>query len=261
MSAPADSSAPGAAAGGSISLVVFDMAGTTVDDSVNGVPLVTHVLQQTFSSEPYRISVTPEEINPLRGRKKQEMVRRLVELKWSEIQKAQPADTQDSASTTLFYTFECLLAHATASMRNEMAGTSDVFTWLHRSGVRLAVGSGFSEKIVRAIVEQLGWNGKEKEYKLAFIGAAEQSGKGRPDPTMIRSAMAQLAITDPRRVVKVGDTTVDVGEGKNAGCITVAVLSGTQTREELEKAQPDFILQSIADLPTIWKEIEEKSRT
>ena len=251
------SPAPGA---GPILFVMLDMAGTTVDDTVNGVPLVTHVLQQTFSSEPYRIEITSDDVTPLRGRKKQEMVRRLVEQKWSDIQKARPDDTQDSATTTLFHTFERLLALASASMNKEMPGTSDVFTWLHHSGVKIAVGSGFSEVIVKALVQQLGWGDANKDYKLAFIGAAEQSGKGRPDPTMIQTAMQQLCITDARCVVKVGDTTVDVEEGKNAGCITVAVLSGTQTREELEKAKPDFILESIAELRSIWKQIEATSK-
>ena len=50
-------------------------------------------------------------------------------------------------------------------------------------------------------------------------------------------------------VVKVGDTAVDVEEGKAAGCRTVAVLSGTQGREKLEAAGPSLILDSVADLP------------
>ncbi|MBS7660314.1 HAD hydrolase-like protein [Candidatus Bathyarchaeota archaeon] len=41
----------------------------------------------------------------------------------------------------------------------------------------------------------------------------------------------------------------DVRAGKNSGAKTVAVLSGLFTREELEKENPDLILNSIKELP------------
>jgi phosphoglycolate phosphatase-like HAD superfamily hydrolase len=41
---------------------------------------------------------------------------------------------------------------------------------------------------------------------------------------------------------------IDIEEGKNAGCgLTIAVLSGAQNREELEKAEPDYILNTISE--------------
>lgn len=242
-----------------IAFVLFDLAGTTVDDCVEGVPLVTHVFQRTFASAPYHVQVTPADVTPLRGRKKQEMCAKLVELKWDQIQKADPAAaaaTPADVSATLFQLFERLLSETIATMATrEMPGTSAVFQWLHARGVKIGVGSGFSEEVVKRLVKQLGWQEEGVGFQLAFIGGAEQGGRGRPDPSMIHSAMKQLGVTDPRRVLKVGDTTVDVEEGRNAGCITIAVLSGTQTRDELEQAKPDLVLQSIADLPTSWEEL------
>ncbi|MEM3703700.1 MAG: HAD family hydrolase, partial [Candidatus Bathyarchaeia archaeon] len=47
----------------------------------------------------------------------------------------------------------------------------------------------------------------------------------------------------------VGDSTIDVRAGKNVGAKTVAVLSGIFTRDELEKEEPDIILNSINELP------------
>jgi phosphoglycolate phosphatase-like HAD superfamily hydrolase len=69
---------------------------------------------------------------------------------------------------------------------------------------------------------------------------------------MVFDAMAHFAIDDPRAVVKVGDTVADVEEGRNAGAWTVSVLTGTQSRGTLTAAGPDFILASVADLPSLF---------
>jgi phosphoglycolate phosphatase-like HAD superfamily hydrolase len=53
-------------------------------------------------------------------------------------------------------------------------------------------------------------------------------------------------------VLKVGDTEVDVNEGRNANCgMVVAVTTGAFTREQLEQYKPDYILDSLAELPIL----------
>ena len=64
--------------------------------------------------------------------------------------------------------------------------------------------------------------------------------------------MKDLAIDDSQSVLKAGDSEIDIEEGKNAGCgITIGVLSGAQTREQLQAANPDYILDSLAELDHI----------
>mmetsp|Transcript_58021 Transcript_58021/g.188849 ORF Transcript_58021/g.188849 Transcript_58021/m.188849 type:complete len:139 (+) Transcript_58021:339-755(+) len=70
---------------------------------------------------------------------------------------------------------------------------------------------------------------------------------------MVTAAMERCGVTDPRRVVKVGDTVVDVEEGRNAGVFTVSVLTGTQSRDKLAAAGPDCIIPSVADLPLVFQ--------
>ena len=74
---------------------------------------------------------------------------------------------------------------------------------------------------------------------------------GRPNPKMIHNAMQQLGVTKPQKVVKIGDTIVDIQEGKNADVWTVAVLTGSQTEKQLMTVQPDYILSSIRALPEV----------
>lgn len=49
-------------------LVVFDMAGTTVDDSINGVPLILKSYDDAFRK--YGITVPMSVLNGQRGRNK-----------------------------------------------------------------------------------------------------------------------------------------------------------------------------------------------
>jgi phosphoglycolate phosphatase len=49
----------------------------------------------------------------------------------------------------------------------------------------------------------------------------------------------------------IGDTTVDIRAGVNAGAQTVGVLSGFGHEKELVKAGADIILDSVADLPDV----------
>lgn len=68
---------------------------------------------------------------------------------------------------------------------------------------------------------------------------------------MIFDIMAKFSVKDPKNVVKVGDTEVDILEGKNAGAWTVGVLSGTQPRKRLAALQPDFLVESIRSIPDL----------
>ena len=48
--------------------------------------------------------------------------------------------------------------------------------------------------------------------------------------------------------LKVGDTIADIREGKNAGCDTVGVLSGSDTVSMLRKENPNFIVNNITNM-------------
>jgi phosphoglycolate phosphatase-like HAD superfamily hydrolase len=55
-------------------------------------------------------------------------------------------------------------------------------------------------------------------------------------------------VKDPLSVIKVDDTAIGIEEGVRAGVITLGVLTGTQNREKLQKANPNSILESVRDL-------------
>jgi phosphoglycolate phosphatase-like HAD superfamily hydrolase len=52
--------------------------------------------------------------------------------------------------------------------------------------------------------------------------------------------------------VIVGDSVIDVEAGKAAGIKTVSVLTGLYSQEELSRAKPDYIVASVAELPSLF---------
>ncbi len=72
----------------------------------------------------------------------------------------------------------------------------------------------------------------------------------KPSPEGLIKAVAALDL-QMRDCIIVGDSTIDVKAGKAAGAKTVSVLTGLYSREELAKAEPDFIINSVKELPQL----------
>jgi phosphoglycolate phosphatase-like HAD superfamily hydrolase len=73
--------------------------------------------------------------------------------------------------------------------------------------------------------------------------------RGRPYPDMIFEAMRLTGVTEATQVMKIGDSVIDIEEGKSANCgITAGITTGAQTRTQLEKGNPDFILDSLREV-------------
>lgn len=221
-------------------LVVFDMAGTTVDDTINGLPLVAVAMQEALKK--HSIDVSVDEINKVRGMEKKDAIKTLL----SNIHHPD----KNQLIEPVFADFKSSLNSHLQFINKEIPGTSDVFKKLRSNGIKVAVGSGFPHAVVEAIAYNLQWT-----EIVDYLSSAEKEGHGRPHPAMIQAAMNYCGIQDIRCVVKVGDTKADISEGRNAGCWTVAVLTGTQSRQDLESAGPDFIIDSVANLFDVLAQI------
>ncbi len=93
-----------------------------------------------------------------------------------------------------------------------------------------------------------------KQYQLdgyfAHIVTALDTHKPKPSPEALIKAVAAMDVQMCECVI-VGDSVVDVQAGKAAGAKTIAVLSGLYSRVELLKAEPNFIVNDISEVPEI----------
>ena len=81
------------------------------------------------------------------------------------------------------------------------------------------------------------------------LAAASKHIKVLEGAGLIRRAMQLMQVTDPRAVVKVGDTPSDLQSGRAAGCgLVVGVSYGTHAREELLRYEPDSVIDDLREL-------------
>lgn len=202
------------------------MAGTTVDDVIDGMPLVLRSYDDAFRR--HDVVVPMETLNDMRGRDKKEVINMLGGEK----------------APAIYKDFVEMLTRNVSRVK-EIQGTSETFRWLKAHGVAVGVESGFPATVTHDIVKHLRW---EENGLIDYWTCSEIVAEERPSPAMIRRTMRHCHIRDPEQVLKVDDTGIGIEEGHNAKTHTVAVLTGTQRREKIEAAKPDVILPSIREL-------------
>lgn len=123
-----------------------------------------------------------------------------------------------------------------------LPGVASTIDALAGMGVAMAITSNKPAYFSREIIDALGLG-----ERFAAILGPEMVERPKPDPEML--VVAIDAIGAPRdAVLYVGDMRIDVEASRRAG-IRVAVLpTGSESKEELALARPDFLLERFEDL-------------
>lgn len=219
-----------------IDLVVFDMAGTTIEDAGQVPQAFTAVLRE------HGIEINAEALNALRGASKRDAIRHFVNAKGGA--------QIEARSATIFADF---CAHLSRLFRaggvNPVAGAAETFAWLRERGVKVALTTGFDRTVTDLIIDALGWN----TGVVDAIVCGDDVARGRPAPDLIQKAMQRTGVTDAGRIMCVGDTVLDLQAGNNAGGgWVVGVLSGAHGRAQLEKEPHAHLIASVALLPALF---------
>lgn len=80
------------------------------------------------------------------------------------------------------------------------------------------------------------------------IGSADVH-RPKPDPEGLLLAMDRMGVK-PETTLFCGDTVLDAGAAKNAGCHFAAVLNGTTPAGDFQEFSPDYIATDLFDLRT-----------
>lgn len=230
-----------------IELVVFDIAGTTVKDNGEIASAFKSALNQ------FGYEVTIVQINPLMGYKKTEAIKTILE---------KQEENGDKISTKLINKIHSRFLeimvnyYATTPYVTPLPGTEKLFACLRSKKIKIALNTGFSKDITDVIMERLGWI---KNQVVDYVISSNEVPAGRPFPFMIEELMHRANIKDAKKLIKIGDTEVDIFEGKNAGCLySIAVTTGAFTRKELEKYSPSFVIDHLEEiLPIIENQVAD----
>lgn len=218
-----------------IELLVLDMAGTTIDED----NVVYKTLMQAVNNHGYKVSLD-EVLASCAGKEKFDAIETLLE----ELN----GKKEDAEAIFKNFSEELRLAYQNLEVK-PIKGVEDFLLKVRTSGKKVVLNTGYSSEIAQQLIKKLDW--KVNVHFDAMITADDVTAS-RPNPDMIFLAMKQFGISNAKKVLKAGDSAIDIEEGKNAGCgIIIGVLSGAQNRSELEKAKPDYIFERISDAENI----------
>jgi len=110
------------------------------------------------------------------------------------------------------------------------------------AGRPLAIVTNKNEHIARLVLEGLGIG-----HLFSVVLCGESLPKKKPDPLPVLVTLERFGLS-ARNVGLVGDGLHDVVAGKAAGVVTIAVSYGVSGRAALQATQPDYIVDSVAEL-------------
>ncbi len=216
-----------------IRLVVFDVAGTIIEDHGEVLSSFHAALRKNG------IAATDAELAEWKGAAKQEVIRHFVERESGD-------DPQSRIDKTYGDFRELLEGHYRGGVI-PIAGAEQTFAWLREHGILIATTTGFYHEVSELILEKTGW----KKWFRTSISSSDVE-QGRPSPLMILRTMKESGVSDVSEVINVGDTPLDLQAGSNAGVAgVVGVLTGLHQEERLRREPHTHIIRSVQDLPAL----------
>lgn len=124
-------------------------------------------------------------------------------------------------------------------------GAVEGLAGLHAAGFPMACVTNKSAEFARPLLERLGIS-----PFFATVVGGECTPHPKPAPDALRLCAERLGIAVERGLM-VGDSLNDVGAARHAGCPVVCVPYGYNHGRDIRDAQPDAVIDSIAELPTL----------
>jgi HAD superfamily hydrolase (TIGR01509 family) len=130
-----------------------------------------------------------------------------------------------------------------------ISGVRRVLAKLDRAHLLGLVTSGDRDRVHRQL----------RQFRLtALFGARVCSGdtqRKKPHPEPLRLALRKMGLA-PGACVYVGDAPQDVEMAHRAGVRAIGVLGPFPTEKRLRAARPEFLLESIEELPDVLKRLQ-----
>ncbi|QES89822.1 HAD family hydrolase [Rhizosphaericola mali] len=220
-----------------IKMLVLDMAGTTVKEN----NLVYKTVQKAIQKEGIQVTLD----NVLEHGAGKEKYTAIVDVLHA-CTNLNDKEIINIANNAFEYFKATLYDTYNENTINTYEGMETFFSFMQNKGIKVVLNTGYNHALATKILSILGW---EEGKQIDGLITDDDVEKGRPYPDMIELAMQRFGIHDPLNVLKAGDSAIDIIEGKNSGCgLTIGVLSGAQTKEQLENAHPDYILNYVTDI-------------
>lgn len=258
--------------GKAIKAVILDWAGVTVD---YGSCAPAQAFVEVFRR--YGVEITTAEARGPMGRAKRDHIIEIASLArvaeaWNVVhgRPLREADIQ-----AMYDAFLPLQMEVLARETKVIPGVPEAISQLRDMGLKIGSTTGYTRALMEIVVPIAAREG----YTPDVVVCADDVPDGRPAPWMNFAAAQQLDVYPFGAIIVVDDTKVGIKAGINAGATTVAVslsgnsmgmppeeaaeLSPTELRsrliaieDEFRSAGAHFVIESVADLPDLIREIQ-----
>ncbi|HEY2786560.1 MAG TPA: phosphonoacetaldehyde hydrolase [Fimbriiglobus sp.] len=259
-----------------LTAVVLDWAGTTVD---HGSCAPAIVFQEVFRRR--GVTVTPAQARGPMGMAKRDHIAAIaavpdVAAAWVAVY-GRPCGPDDI--DRMYDEFLPLQKNVLTSHSDVIAGVPEAVADCRHMGLRIGSTTGYTRELMAVVTATAATQGYEPDCVLC----SEDAPHGRPAPYLLFEAAKRLGVYPMWTVVAVDDTPVGIRAGRNAGCWTVGVTRTgngvglslrdldaspaeeirrlcTAAEESLRAAGTHFVVESVADLVPVLREIESQLR-
>lgn len=230
---------------GPVQAVVLDWAGTAVDYGCMGPAAVFVRVFEAFG-----VTVSTADARQFMGLEKKEHIRRMCALptvaaRWQAIHGGPPGDDDIDA---LYAQTEPMMVSAVADHASPIPGLLSFVEAMRARDVKIGSSTGYTAPMMAVLARKAAQNG----YAPDCVVCSSDVPAGRPFPWMCYLNAIRLQVYPFAAMVKIGDTTSDIAEGRNAGMWTVGLTQSGNALglpEELVNAlNPDDLRRRLADI-------------
>jgi len=217
-----------------IKMIVFDMAGTVIDEN----NVVYKTLWEAIKASGYEFTLE-QVLEDGAGKEKFQAIKDII--------RKRDENADHEILMTIFKNFQSRLNNAYSNLDiKAQPGAERLFKELKQKGIHVVLNTGYDSATAQSILKKVGW--KEGQQIDALITASDVTNN-RPQPDMIELAKKKLGLNDTDQIAKVGDSIIDIEEGKNAKCgLTIGITTGAHSKEQLLTASPDYIIDDLLEI-------------
>ncbi|MEL6672909.1 MAG: HAD-IA family hydrolase [Bacteroidota bacterium] len=224
-----------------IKLIIFDMAGTSIQEHNLVYRSIQNILQE--AGQPTSLAAVLEHGA---GKEKWQAI-------FDTLKAVQGVEPDHDRVTVLHEQFKTRLEKAYDTHEMEVfPGVLAVIEALRPQGIKIGFNTGYKKATAEKILQKVGI---AVPRDIDALATADMVSRGRPAPDMIQLICEKLNIP-AEQSIKVGDSAIDIAEGKNAGvAYTIGVTTGAQTRPQLSAVHPDYIFDDMRELLEKWEDL------
>lgn len=210
--------------------MIFDWAGTLAD---HGSRAPVSALLSIFSAA--GVPITIPEARLSMGLAKKKHIERILTIPrvrdaWRETHGTQPVETDRDRLYAQFIPQQVAILESHSEL---IDGVAAVANRLRERGLKIGTTTGYTRPMLDYLLDRA----RQQGFQPDFSACPDEVPAGRPAPYMCYLNAIHMQTHPLWAMVKIGDTPVDIEEGRNAGMWTIGI---TRTGNEVGLTQAEW---------------------